>query len=132
MDCCFALRLQTAKIFSKTETPKQQQPQPWAPVDAEINPKRELKLTQRMQNSIKRLESSQFYNSFLDQIQMMDSFPRVLGSELMMQVLSLAILVKRRFSWIGNMEAFDPVLSATECRVLEALGYTVLMVNEHG
>ncbi|KAK6933958.1 SRR1-like domain [Dillenia turbinata] len=137
------------RYFLKTETPKQQQPQPWVPVDVEINPKRELKLMQRMQNSIKRVESSQFYHSFLDQIQMLDGFPRVLGSELMMQVviygigniegsessrlqLSLAILMKRRFSWIGNMEVFDPVLSATECRVLEALGCTVLMVNEHG
>ncbi|KAK6928900.1 SRR1-like domain [Dillenia turbinata] len=138
------------RYFPKIETtPEQKQPQTWAPVDIEINPKRELKIMQRMQNSIKKLESSQFYHSFLDQVQTLDGFLRVLGSESAMQVviygigniegsessrlqLSLVILLKRRFSWIGKVEAFDPVLSATECRVLEALGCTVLMVNEHG
>ncbi|XP_034705599.1 protein SENSITIVITY TO RED LIGHT REDUCED 1-like [Vitis riparia] len=74
---------------------------------------------------------------------------RVLGSELKMQMvlygicsiesyepprlqLSLAILLKRKFCWIGDIEVFDPILSATESRVLEALDCSVLSVNEQG
>jgi hypothetical protein len=40
--------------------------------------------------------------------------------------LSIAMLMKRDFNWIGNIEVFDPILSATESRVLEALGCTVM------
>jgi hypothetical protein len=46
--------------------------------------------------------------------------------------LSLAILMKRKFCWIGDIEVFDPILSATESRVLESLGCSVLSVNEQG
>ena len=46
--------------------------------------------------------------------------------------LSLAMLLKRKFSWIGDIEVFDPILSATESRVLENLGCSVLSVNEQG
>ncbi|GFY89046.1 sensitivity to red light reduced protein [Actinidia rufa] len=46
--------------------------------------------------------------------------------------LALAILMKKRLSWIGDMEVFDPILSATETRVLETLGCSVLSVNEQG
>ncbi|GFY89056.1 sensitivity to red light reduced protein [Actinidia rufa] len=46
--------------------------------------------------------------------------------------LALAILMKKRLSWIGDMEVFDPILSATETRVLETLGGSVLSVNEQG
>ncbi|KAK2634820.1 hypothetical protein Ddye_029612 [Dipteronia dyeriana] len=46
--------------------------------------------------------------------------------------LSLAILMKRKLSWIGDVEVFDPILSATESRVLESLGCYVLLVNEQG
>ncbi|KAF8395661.1 hypothetical protein HHK36_019611 [Tetracentron sinense] len=46
--------------------------------------------------------------------------------------LSLAILTKRKFSWIGDIEVFDPVISTAESRVLEALGCSVLLVNEQG
>ncbi|RVW26707.1 Protein sensitivity to red light reduced 1 [Vitis vinifera] len=78
---------------------------------------------------------------------MLEAFFRVLGSELKMQMvvygigsiesyepprlqLSLAILLKRKFCWIGDIEVFDPILSATESRVLEALDGSVLSVNE--
>ena len=80
---------------------------------------------------------------------MLEAFFRVLGSELKMQMvvygigsiesyepprlqLSLAILLKRKFCWIGDIEVFDPILSATESRVLEALDGSVLSVNEQG
>ncbi|EEF49571.1 leucine-rich repeat-containing protein, putative [Ricinus communis] len=101
---------------------------------------------------MKKVEKSQFYQTLLKQIQtleILDSFHRVLGSELKMQMviygigsiesyetpriqLSIAILMKKEFSWIGEIEVFDPVLSATESQVLEALGCSVLSVNEHG
>ncbi|RVW26709.1 Protein sensitivity to red light reduced 1 [Vitis vinifera] len=62
---------------------------------------------------------------------MLEAFFRVLGSELKMQMvvygigsiesyeppqlqLSLAILLKRKFSWIGDIEVLDPILSVTE------------------
>ncbi|RVW72192.1 hypothetical protein CK203_059496 [Vitis vinifera] len=32
--------------------------------------------------------------------------------------------------WIGDIDVFDPILSGTESRVLEALGCSVLSVNE--
>jgi hypothetical protein len=46
--------------------------------------------------------------------------------------LSIAMLMKRDFNWIGNIEVFDPILSANESRVLEALGCTVMSINKHG
>ncbi|WZZ21669.1 hypothetical protein YC2023_123056 [Brassica napus] len=44
--------------------------------------------------------------------------------------LSIAVLMKREFHWVGNIEVFDPILSATESSVLESMGCTVLSVNE--
>ncbi|CAL5380259.1 unnamed protein product [Camellia sinensis] len=46
--------------------------------------------------------------------------------------LSLAILMKKMFSWIGDLEVFDPILSGIETWVLESLGCSVLSVNEQG
>jgi hypothetical protein len=139
----------------KTRSPEQPQPQQqssWTPTDLEINPIRNSKLMQKMQICMKKMESSPFYHTLLDQIQtpeILCCFHRVLGSELKMQMviygigsiesydsprlqLSLALLLKRKFSWIGDIEVFDPVLSTTECQVLEALGCSVLSVNEQG
>ncbi|KAK3025257.1 hypothetical protein RJ639_044499 [Escallonia herrerae] len=124
----------------------------WGPSDVETDPEREIKLMWKMRNYIKKLEESQFYRTFLDQIQtaeMLEYFSNVLGSESSMEMvvygigsiessessrwqLALAILMKRKFSWIGCMEVFDPVISLSESRVLEALGFSVLSVNEQG
>lgn len=137
--------------FLKSKHPEQHQ-QPWAPTDLEMDLHRESKLMQKIQICIRKLENSTFYHVLLDQVQtphMLEAFLRVLGSELKMQMvvygigsiesyepprlqLSLAILLKRKFSWIGDIEVFDPILSATESRVLEALGCSVLSVNEQG
>ncbi|XP_021901675.1 protein SENSITIVITY TO RED LIGHT REDUCED 1 [Carica papaya] len=137
----------TNSIKTRTE-----EGQPWIPTDLETDPRKQSKLMQKMETSMRRIENSQFYASFLEQIQssdMLDRFHKVLGSDLKMQMviygigsiesyepprfqLSLAILMKRKFSWIGDIEVFDPVLSATESWVLEALGCTVLSVNEEG
>ncbi|KAK9282804.1 hypothetical protein L1049_011026 [Liquidambar formosana] len=138
---------------SKILTPEQQQQQQsWVPTDLETDLDRELKLMRKMQICMKKLESSQFYHTFLDQIQnsqLSNCIFRVVGSELRMHMviygigsieayepprlqLSLAILMKRKLNWIGDIEVFDPILSATESRVLEALGCSVLSVNEQG
>ncbi|KAF5445981.1 hypothetical protein F2P56_031648 [Juglans regia] len=130
----------------------QEQQQPWVPTDVETDPIRTSKLIQKMQICMKKIESSSFYRTLLDQIQtpeILHCLHRVLGSESKMQMviygigsiesyepprlqLSLAVLMKRKFSWIGDIEVFDPILSATESRVLEALGCSVLSVNEQG
>ena len=132
-------------------TPEAEQ-QPWVPTELESGPEREAKLIQKMEFCIKKVESSRFYQNFLEQVEnpeILDSFHRVLGFELKMPMviygigsiesyetprfqLSLAILMKRKFCWIGDIEVFDPILSATESRVLESLGCSVLSVNEQG
>ncbi|XVF82187.1 hypothetical protein PTKIN_Ptkin16aG0024900 [Pterospermum kingtungense] len=131
---------------------QQQEQQLWVPTDLEIDLERQSKIMQKVQASTKTIESSSFFITFLDQMQspeVLNNFHRVLGSELKLQMviygigsiesyetprlqLSLAVLLKRKFSWIGDIEVFDPVLSATESRVLEALGCSVLAVNEQG
>lgn len=130
----------------------EQHQQPWAPTDLEMDFNRESKLMQKIQMCMKKLENSSFYHVLLDQVQtnqILEAFLRVLGSESKMQMvvygigsiesyepprlqLSLAMLLKRKFSWIGDIEVFDPILSATESRVLEELGCSVLSVNEQG
>ncbi|XWS74538.1 hypothetical protein CRYUN_Cryun01aG0006500 [Craigia yunnanensis] len=131
---------------------QQQEQQLWVPTDLEIDPGRQSKLMHKVQICMKRIENSRFFLTFLDQMQsaeILNHFHRVLGSELKLQMviygigsieshetprlqLGLAVLMKRKFNWIGDIEVFDPVLSATESRVLEALGCSVLSVNEQG
>ncbi|KAH0776003.1 hypothetical protein KY290_007414 [Solanum tuberosum] len=131
---------------------QQKQEQLWTPADIETNPERESKLMQKIQTCIRKLESSSFWLKFLDQLQtpeVFDRFLKAVGSEGKMQMviygigsiesyepprlqLSLAILIKKMFSWIGEVEVFDPVISLAESRVLTALGCSVLTVNEQG
>ncbi|KAI6675971.1 hypothetical protein NL676_036767 [Syzygium grande] len=111
-----------------------------------------LPLEIKLEICMKRMETSQFYRRFVEQIENSETFNcfrRVLGSESEMQVvvygigsidsyetprlqLSLLLLMKRKFSWMGGIEVFDPILSATESQVLHALGCSVLSVNEQG
>ncbi|KAL3620253.1 sensitivity to red-light reduced protein [Castilleja foliolosa] len=134
--------------------PKQEkQTQQWTPIDLETDPGKESKLMQKMQTCIQKLANSDFFRSFLNQMDnpdTLDKFLKVLGSEEKtmpiviygigsidsfepprMQ-LSLAILMKRKFDWIGEMQVFDPIISLTESRVLMSLGCNVLSVNEQG
>lgn len=124
----------------------------WTPTDMEEDPERESKLMRKMQICLQKLEVSDFFSSFLDQMQnpdMLNRFLKVLGSEEKMQMviygigsiesfesprfqLSLAILMKRNFSWMGEIEVFDPIISLTESNVLNSLGCFVLAVNEQG
>ncbi|PIA53739.1 hypothetical protein AQUCO_00900370v1 [Aquilegia coerulea] len=140
---------QKNKCHLKIETVEQHS---WTPSDVEIDVEREAKLMKKMEKCISNLENTEFYKKVLDQIQtpeIFHYFSRILTSESKMQMviygigsiesyetprlqLSLAILIKRNFNWIGDIEVFDPVLSKTEIKVLEALGCSVLLVNEQG
>ncbi|KAG9457811.1 hypothetical protein H6P81_002319 [Aristolochia fimbriata] len=128
------------------------QEEPWAPVDSEIDPVRVAKLLQKMESSMKKLENSKFFQAFMDQLvnpQILLKFSQILSSESQFLMLiygigsiesydspclqlSLALLLKRKFDWIGEIEAFDPVISVTESKVLETLGCRVLAINEQG
>ncbi|KAK1394422.1 hypothetical protein POM88_013478 [Heracleum sosnowskyi] len=105
------------------------------------------KLMEKMQICMKTLEDSQFFQAFLTQTetpQLSEKILKALGTESSMQMvicglgnigsnldsqqqLSLALLMKRKFSWISNIEVFDPVITLEESRVLEALGPWVLL-----
>lgn len=131
---------------------QQQEEQSWTPIDMEADPVRESKLMQKMQIYLQKLEVSDFFSSFLEQMQnpdILNRFLKVLGSEEKMQMviygigsiesfepprfqLSLALLMKRNFAWIGEIEVFDPIISLTESKVLNSLGCSVLSVNEQG
>lgn len=127
-------------------------PQQWVPTDIDTDHERETRLMQKMQLCVQKLESSQFYHLLLDQmraLELSNCISRVLGSSLKMQMviygigsiesyepprlqLSLAILLRRKFNWIGDIEVFDPIISSTESRVFESLGCSVLLINEQG
>lgn len=124
----------------------------WAPSDSESDSDREAKLMHKMQSCIQNLESSGFYRVFLNQMRSLDltsQFNKVLGSEDKMPIviygignielfepprmqLSLAVLMKKEFSWIGDVEVFDPIISLTESRILTDFGCSVLSINEQG
>ncbi|KAI5410845.1 protein SENSITIVITY TO RED LIGHT REDUCED 1 [Lathyrus oleraceus] len=136
---------------TEVERISEEKQEPWAPTDSQKDPIRETALMQKMERYISKIENSQFYHTFKDQIEtsILDYFHIVLGSETNMQMviygigsielyeppclqLSIAMLMKRDLNLIGNIEVFDPILSVTESRVLEALGCTVMSINEHG
>lgn len=129
----------------------EQEQKAWVPTNDAWNLEKEVKLMHKMQSYIEKVEKSQFCKDFLDQLdrpEMAEEFLRVRGSQDKMQMviygigsigsfdpprlqLSMALLMKRRFSWIGDVEVFDPIISFTESKVLESLGCSVLSVNEH-
>ncbi|KAG1339169.1 putative protein SENSITIVITY TO RED LIGHT REDUCED 1 [Cocos nucifera] len=106
-----------------------------------------------MQSAVRRLEGSRFYQRFLSRLrdaQIRNGLARVLGSgrEFQMVVygigsieyydpprlqLALAVLLRRELGpAVASVDVFDPVLSATECAVVRALGCTVVPVDEQG
>ncbi|KAK4483553.1 hypothetical protein RD792_010752 [Penstemon davidsonii] len=137
--------------FVIPERAKEEQ-QPWTPTDVETDPERESKLMQKIQICIHKLQNTEFCCMFLGQMQspnILGRFIKVLGSEDKMQMViygigsiesfepprlqvSLAILMRRKFDWIGEIQVFDPVISLTESKVLTSLGCSVLSVNEQG
>ncbi|GAB2283397.1 sensitivity to red-light reduced protein [Dionaea muscipula] len=130
--------------------PKQESKTWVVSTDLQFDTSRYAKAMQKVQVCLKKLEKSKFFDLFMAQVRndvVLDFFARTRGSESNMHMviygigsiesfdpprlqLSLAILMKREIDWIGDIEVFDPVLSATESRVLEALGCTVLTIDE--
>ncbi|XXG78100.1 hypothetical protein AAC387_Pa08g2115 [Persea americana] len=117
----------------------------------------ESKLMKKMQLTLTNLESSSFYRTLVAQIQtpqLLSNFSRALSSsqsqnKMQMVIygigsidsyepprlqLSLAILLSRRFDSMieGRIEVFDPIIAEVESRVMEALGCTVLKIDEQG
>ncbi|KAJ4967063.1 hypothetical protein NE237_018912 [Protea cynaroides] len=110
------------------------------------------RLLDQMDIIINEFRSSEVYQEIHDQWQNNPSFrsniDRVLGcnSKILMVIyalgsiessyrsqvqLALAILLKLDFShWLSGIEAYDPVISVTDAKVMEALGCSVLSVNE--
>lgn len=146
-------RTNQKRKFPKLKTSKQQQQQTeWAPTDLETTPEKELQLMHKIQISIQKLEKSEFFITFLDQIHTPEAshhFNNFTQSKHKLKMviygigsiesfesprlqLSLAILMKRNLDWIGEMEIFDPIISLTESKVMEELGCRVLSVNEQG
>ncbi|KAL4592924.1 hypothetical protein LXL04_005931 [Taraxacum kok-saghyz] len=146
-------RTNQKRKFPKLKPSKQQEQQTqWAPTDIETTPEKELKLMHKIQISIEKLEKSQFFTAFLDQIRTPEAsqhFENITESKRKLKMviygigsiesyesprlqLSLAILMKKNLEWIGDMEVFDPIISLTESKVMEELGVRVLSVNEQG
>ncbi|XP_051123022.1 protein SENSITIVITY TO RED LIGHT REDUCED 1 isoform X2 [Andrographis paniculata] len=129
---------------------KQVEGQAWIPTDKETDPERESKLMKRMQSCIQKVTKHEFCRVFFDQMKSSGTLPKILkilDSEKKMTMviyglgsiercehsriqLSLAMLLKKKFNWIGEIEVFDPKISLTELKVLTSLGCTVLTVNE--
>ena len=53
-------------------------------------------------------------------------------SEISRCQFALVLLLKQMFSWVGCVEVYDPVLSPSECRVMEAMGCLTIAINEEG
>ncbi|KAL8028662.1 hypothetical protein ABFX02_14G175800 [Erythranthe guttata] len=131
---------------------REKEVQLWKPLDLETDTERESKLLQKMRICIEKLENSEFCNSLFAQMQdpeMSDKFLKLSGagkkSEMVIYgigsiesfesprlQLGLAILIKRKFDWIGEIQVFDPIISMTESKVLTSLGCSVLSINEQG
>jgi hypothetical protein len=56
----------------------------------------------------------------------------ILDSEVSRCQMALALLMKERFSCIGEILVYDPVLSAVECGFLTNLGCTPIVRDEEG
>ncbi|KAL5100548.1 hypothetical protein RYX36_004875 [Vicia faba] len=87
------------KILELKKFPEEKQ-EPWAPTDSQKDPIRETTLMQKMERYISKIENSQFYQTFRDQIEtsILDYFHIVLGSETSMQMVIYGI---------GNIELYD-------------------------
>lgn len=56
----------------------------------------------------------------------------IADSEVSRCQLALILLLKQRFSWVGDIQVYDPVLSQSECKVIEGMGCSSIAINEEG
>ncbi|KAJ7980383.1 Protein SENSITIVITY TO RED LIGHT REDUCED like [Quillaja saponaria] len=100
--------------------------------------------------TMKEIDTSKFYKKMWKQLQrekIQINIKRVLGSQTNLTMviyalgsmeysydsqfqLAIALLLKRDFDWIGEIEVFDPMFSPSDSLVLKKLGCNVLLVNE--
>ncbi|MQM14482.1 hypothetical protein Taro_047414 [Colocasia esculenta] len=131
------------------------EPLPWSPSDGDDDPVRVARLLHKMRSAVAKLEGSPFRRRFLAQLrddpQIRSNFARVAPSTEKVRIvvygigsiesyepprlqLALAMLLGRELDEAAAdaVEVFDPVLSAAECAVVEALGCRVARVDEGG
>ncbi|KAI5079074.1 hypothetical protein GOP47_0006745 [Adiantum capillus-veneris] len=56
----------------------------------------------------------------------------IANSEVSRCQLALILLLKERFSWVGIIEVYDPVLTLSECTVIKDMGCLPVALNEKG
>eukprot|EP00250_Pteridium_aquilinum_P014234 c21864_g1_i3 orf=1305-2654(-) len=56
----------------------------------------------------------------------------IADSEISRYQFALILLLKQRFSWVGEIEVYDPVLSQSECKVIETMGCVPIAIDEKG
>ena len=127
-------------------------------MDPVVDHARSVSILRKIQSTIDRLEKSEFYRRFISSLnysEIQDGLTkiRVLESgENLQQIwivaygigsiesypaprlqLALITLLRRQLGAdVASAEIFDPVLSATECHVVEQLGFKMITTNEHG
>lgn len=56
----------------------------------------------------------------------------IADSEVSRCQLALILLIKQRFSWVGDIQVYDPVLSQSERKFMEGMGCSSIAINEEG
>ncbi|WOL06898.1 hypothetical protein Cni_G15632 [Canna indica] len=128
-------------------------PSPWTPIEPLVDPERQAKILRSVESAIQKLDRSPFYRRFLLRLRAPSVQRGLAGAlssaaEMRMVVygvgsveshessrlqLALAVLLRRDIGLpVPSLEVFDPVLSATECAVVAALGGMVVPVDERG
>ncbi|KAJ4772772.1 Protein SENSITIVITY TO RED LIGHT REDUCED 1 [Rhynchospora pubera] len=133
-------------------------PTPWTPMDPIIDFSRSASILRKIQSTIDLLEKSKFYKRFISRLNgsgIRDGLVKIRVSESGLSLLpirlvaygigsielypapqlqlALITLLRRQLGAdVASAEVFDPVMSATECHVVEQLGFKVVTTNEHG
>ncbi|XP_078438366.1 sensitivity to red light reduced protein (SRR1) [Wolffia australiana] len=124
------------------------------PDDDDDDPARVARILQKLDSALSRLRASTFFRRFLSQLRddptVSTSLAKIAPPPEKIQIvlygvgsieayepprlqISLAILLRRAMGEsAGEIEVFDPILSAAECSAMEALGCRVSKVNDRG
>lgn len=127
-------------------------------MDPIVDRGKSVSILRKIESTIDRLEKSKFYNRFVSRLncsEIRDGISKIRVSESGLDLqpirlvaygigsiesypaprlqLALITLLRRQLGAdVASAEIFDPVLSATECHVVEQLGFKVVPTNEHG
>ena len=121
-------------------------------IDLQVYSWTEIRLKEKIENYINNLETTQFYYNLRGKLQTppisqhLDMMMMRSKSKMKMVIcdigniesckisrlwLSLAIFMKKRFEWIGEIQVFEQYLSATEAQVYKYFGCIVLSLDEY-